>query len=178
MLSEDLKKQTIKLKKQILEPAYCWHFITPKISDMTYLVHDLVVGNSQGQVHGVHQLAKFEVGGMLSVLPLTLDLTANFSSFNCKWPNWYPSNTSDVIVPFRFVIDLKTTRQVTTLICFEIYNCISQKISPIQLCHSYVHHWTDNSYSCTAASACCQVEADGCVESFCIRSLSEQQRHV
>lgn len=49
-----------------------------------HLVHDLVVGSSQSQVHGVHQLAELEVGWMSAVLAFTLNLIANFSSLYGK----------------------------------------------------------------------------------------------
>lgn len=74
---------------------------------MLYLVHDLIVGSSQSQVHGVHQLAELKVGWMSAVLLVTLNLTTNFSGLNCKWANWDPSSTSDIVVPFRLVITLK-----------------------------------------------------------------------
>lgn len=51
---------------------------------MLHLVHDLVVGSSQSQVHGVHQLAELEVGWMSAVLGITQNLTTNFGSLNRK----------------------------------------------------------------------------------------------
>ena len=52
--------------------------------NMLHLIHDLVVGSSQSQVHGVHQLAVLEVGWMSAIFLLTLNLTTNSCSFNCK----------------------------------------------------------------------------------------------
>ena len=52
--------------------------------NMLHLIHDLVVGSSQSQVHGVHQLAEVEFGWMSAVPLYTLNITTNFGSFNCK----------------------------------------------------------------------------------------------
>lgn len=47
-----------------------------------YLVHDLVVGSSQSDVHGVHQLAELVGGWVGAVLVVALNQTANFSRLN------------------------------------------------------------------------------------------------
>lgn len=74
---------------------------------MLHLVHDLVVGGSQGQVHGVHQLAELEGGWMSAVAIVALNLTSNFSGLNSNGANGDPSGTSDIAVIVRLVVPLQ-----------------------------------------------------------------------
>lgn len=83
-----------------------------------HLVHDLVVGTSQSQVHGVHQFAKLEIWWMSAVLIFTLNLTANLGSFNGKRANRDPSSAFDKVIPVRFVIILE--KKVMTQISSKV----------------------------------------------------------
>lgn len=52
--------------------------------EIYYLVHDLVVGSGQNEVHGLHVLSEFEVAWMLTILCLTKDLASCFGFLNIQ----------------------------------------------------------------------------------------------
>lgn len=87
---------------------------------IVHLVHDLVVGTSQSQVHGVHEFAKFEIWWMSAVLLFTLNLIANLGSFNSKRANRDPSSAFDKVIPVRFVIILKKKSEVMMQISSKV----------------------------------------------------------
>lgn len=72
-----------------------------------YLIHNLIVGSGQCQIHGVHVLGECEVARMLTVTGLTENLASCFGFLNIQRSNRNPSYSFDKAFIFTLVLVLR-----------------------------------------------------------------------
>lgn len=80
-------------------------------SPILYLIHDLVVGSSQSQIHGVHVLGEVEFAGMLTVSWFTEGLAGHLCLLHIQRPNRNPTESPHEVVILTLVLVLKRRRR-------------------------------------------------------------------
>lgn len=81
-----------------------WYFIG---SLNQYLIHNLIVGSGQCQIHRMHVLCEFIVARMLTVSRLTEDRSSCLCLLNIQGCDRNPSQSSNGAVIFTLVLVLK-----------------------------------------------------------------------
>lgn len=71
-----------------------------------HLVHNLVVGRGQHQIHGMHVLGELEVAGMLTVSGLAEDIAGRLRFLDIQRSNRNPAGSSDAAVIVTLVLVL------------------------------------------------------------------------